>query len=131
MPREITILTLRPVTDAEVLQTATEAVPDMGVRRIQPGALLQFATTGDDGVEIVLTMGQPSALRAPGEIERLHPGATLSEPLREALAGSAAESGCVWIEATAPATRLGLVGTEICQTLAERTGGTCLVQDGR
>lgn len=58
----------------------------------------------------------------------------LSGALREALARATAEPAaaeCVWIEATAPATALGLVGAEICQALAERAGRTCVVQDGR
>ncbi|MBL0887952.1 hypothetical protein [Myceligenerans indicum] len=134
MPREITILAPRPLTDAEILHAATGVLPDIGVRRINPGALLQFAAPTDDGVQIVLTLEQPALLRAPKEVERLHPDVVLPHTLREAIARAAddpATAECVWIEATAPATPFGLVGIQICRTLADLTDGTCIIQDGR
>ncbi|GAA1857702.1 hypothetical protein [Myceligenerans crystallogenes] len=134
MPREITILSPRPLSDVEVLQAATDAIPEVGVRRIQPGALLQFAASSGDEAEIVLTMEQPSYLRAPEEIERLHPGTVLPAAMLEAMVQAAidpATSQAVWIDATAPATPLGLVGAGICERLAAAAGGVCIVQDGR
>lgn len=134
MPREITILAPRPLTDAEVLRAATDAVDDIGVRRINPGALLQFAAPTADGVEIVLTVEQPSLLCAPEEIERLHPGVVLPDGMRAATVQAAIDpdsTRAVWIEATAPATAYGAIGVGICERLAADVDGTCIVQDGR
>ncbi|MEU4384966.1 hypothetical protein [Promicromonospora sp. NPDC023805] len=131
MPREITILAPRPVTDRELVESAYGVDPELGLRRLNPGASIQFLR---DDKDVVLTLQQPMNLRAPDEIDRILPGADVSPAVREAARRAAADPATaqpVWIEALAPWGEHGETGAQICRALAEVVGGTCVVQDGR
>lgn len=130
MPREIVILAPRPVTLHDVIQGAAAVNPDLFVRVIAHGAFTQLLT---EDTELVVSIGQPSLLRAPDEIERLLPGVQVRpEAVDAALSAgpeSALESLPTWTEAHAPLTPAGELGGAVCESIARHVGGTCVVQD--
>lgn len=130
MPREITVLAPRPVTDRDVLEAAVAVDDTLLPIATRQGAMLQLLLP--DG-ELALTVQQPSLLRAPDEIGRLLPGVEVSAAVQEAALRAVTDpaAGPVWIEALAPWTPAGLTGVRICQALADAVGGTCVAQEGR
>ncbi|MFE7506394.1 hypothetical protein [Promicromonospora sp. NPDC057488] len=131
MSREITILAPRTVTDLELVESAYGVDPELGLRRVNPGAMIQFLR---DDKDVVLTVLQPSYLRAPDEIDRMLPGADVAAAVREAARRATADPAAaqpVWIEALAPWDEHGETGARICRAVAAAVGGTCVVQDGR
>jgi hypothetical protein len=131
VPREIVILAPRPVTLEDVVQGAAAVDPDLFLRVIAKGAFTQLV---NDDEQVVVSIGQPSLLLAPDEIERLLPGVPVRPEVLEAArsAGPDADPGSLptWTEAHAPVAGVGEVGSAVCESIARHVGGICVVHDG-
>lgn len=130
MPREIVILAPRPVTLEDVIRGAAAVDSDLFVRVIAHGAFTQLVNDDD---QVIVSIGQPSLLRAPGEIERLLPGVPVSPEVLDAARGAGPDSDPealpTWTEAHAPLTEVGELGNAVCGSIAQYVGGTCVIQD--
>lgn len=131
MPREIVILAPRLVTLEDVVEGAAAVDPGLFLRVVAKGAFTQLVS---DDEQVVVSIGQPSPLLAPDEVERLLPNLDVHPEVLEAVrnADPAADPGSLptWTEAHAPVGEVGAIGGAVCAAIARHVGGTCHVHDG-
>ncbi|SEM65856.1 hypothetical protein E3O25_14655 [Cryobacterium sp. TMT1-3] len=108
MPRELVIISRRPVDLADHLVAAVEIDPNLGLRTVWNGGGTQVCAV--DGTAL-LTVLRTKGFDVADDVERL-------------LGASLAADQVFWTELYAPRGPAGAVGTTIAQALAATVGGT-------
>ncbi|MEU4384681.1 hypothetical protein [Promicromonospora sp. NPDC023805] len=128
MPREITMLMPRMVTEDDLMDSLQGVDPALRVRWTVDGAIIQVV---DGDQQVALSMEQQSALGSPHEIWRLLPGHHVARSVADPEHRVSPDAQPVWIQAYAPWDEAGATGVRVCQALTDLIGGTCVPQDGR
>lgn len=119
MPRDLLIVSQRPLTWQHFLDAGAAVAPSLGMRTVSDGAVLQLlASDGPAAGSAVLTMATPTEVTHLDDLARLVPAASrLSTP-------------CWFVELWAPWGEHGDAGVEIAMRLATAEGAVCVVEDG-